>query len=146
MGRLPGEGFAAVLASAPNVAEALARTTRAVLEEGRVARVTKELCAAMVCGVTYCTPLLVERRKALRDLGVSADKLTALWDNARDPRYDEAERAALAAAVALSREPRALPETIWDPLRAHYDDGEIIEVLAAIAHFNALSRLANALV
>lgn len=135
-----------MLASAPHVAEALARTTRAVLEEGRVARVTKELCAAMVCGVTYSTPLLVERRKALRDLGVSADKLTALWDNARDPRYDEAERAALAAAVALSREPRALPETIWDRLHAHYDDGEIIEVLAAIAHFNALSRLANALV
>ena len=145
MARLPGECLADVLNAAPPIARVLHDASTTLLETGSVARSTKELCAAMVCGVTFCTPLLVERRKVLRDLGVSSEKLTALWENARDPRYDDAERAALAAAVAISREPRALPDAIWDPLRAAYDDAEIVEILAVVAHFNALCRLANAL-
>ncbi|MBV9971797.1 MAG: carboxymuconolactone decarboxylase family protein, partial [Candidatus Eremiobacteraeota bacterium] len=52
-----------------------------------------------------------------RRLGVEDVMLDELWDYARSERFTEAERAALAAAVAITREPRALPETVWQDLR-----------------------------
>lgn len=71
--------------------------------------------------------------------------LDELWDFARNPKFTDAERAALAAAVAITREPRGLPEPVWEDLRKHFDDGQIIEILCAIGLFNYFNRLNNAL-
>ena len=71
--------------------------------------------------------------------------LDELWDYANSPRFSEAERAALAAAVAITREPRGLPEPVWENLRKHYDDGEIVEIVCSIGLFNYFNRFNNAL-
>lgn len=71
--------------------------------------------------------------------------LDELWDYARSPKFTGAERAALAAAVAITREPRGLPEPVWIELRKHFDDGEIVEILCSIGLFNYFNRLNNAL-
>lgn len=80
-----------------------------------------------------------------RRLGVEQDVLDEIWDFARSPKFSEAERAALAAAVAMTREPRGLPEPVWEELRKHYDDGEIVELVCAIGLFNYFNRVNNAL-
>ena len=80
-----------------------------------------------------------------RRLGVEQAKLDELWDYARSEQYDDAERAALAAAVAMTREPRALPDAIWAGLRKHYDDGQIVEIICTIGLFNYFNRVNNAL-
>jgi alkylhydroperoxidase family enzyme len=71
--------------------------------------------------------------------------LDELWDFANNPKFTPAERAALAAAVAITREPRGLPEPVWLDLRKHFDDGEIVEILCAIGLFNYFNRINNAL-
>ncbi len=71
--------------------------------------------------------------------------LDELWDFARNPKFTDAERAALAAAVAITREPRGLPESVWQDLRNHFDDGEIVEILCAVGLFNYFNRFNNAL-
>ena len=81
----------------------------------------------------------------LRRLGVEQEQLDALWDYASHPGFTEAERAALAAAVAITREPRGLPEPVWENLRKHYDDGEIVEIVCSIGLFNYFNRFNNAL-
>ncbi|MFN2527732.1 MAG: carboxymuconolactone decarboxylase family protein [Candidatus Baltobacteraceae bacterium] len=80
-----------------------------------------------------------------RRLGVEQAMLDELWDFARNPKFTDAERAALAAAVAITREPRGLPEPVWQDLRNHFDDGEIVEILCAVGLFNYFNRLNNAL-
>lgn len=80
-----------------------------------------------------------------RRLGVEQEMLDELPDFARNPKFTDAERAAIAAAVAITREPRALPDPVWADLRKHYDDGEIVEILCAIGLFNYFNRLNNAL-
>ncbi|MBV8245746.1 MAG: hypothetical protein JOZ38_07485 [Candidatus Eremiobacteraeota bacterium] len=72
-------------------------------------------------------------------------KLDELWDFARSDKYDSAERAALAAAVAMTREPRALPDAVWQDLRRHYDDGQIVEIVCTIGLFNYFNRVNNTL-
>lgn len=71
--------------------------------------------------------------------------LDEIWDFARSPKFSAAERAALAAAVAMTREPRGLPEPVWEELRKHYDDGEIVELVCSIGLFNYFNRVNNAL-
>ncbi len=80
-----------------------------------------------------------------RRLGVDDTTLDALADYARDPSFTPRERAALAASVALTREPRALPPAVRCELEAHYDEGEIVELVSLIAAMNALTRLSNVL-
>ena len=71
--------------------------------------------------------------------------LDELWDYARSERFTAAERAALAAAVAMTREPRAMPDAVWNDLRRHFDDGEIVEIICTIGLFNYFNRVNNAL-
>jgi alkylhydroperoxidase family enzyme len=118
---------------------------RALFAPSAIEPATVALCAAMVAGLTFCTPLLVECRREARKHGVDAGKLNELWGFARSERYGPAERAALSAAVALTREPRALPEAVAKELRESYDDGQVAEIVCAIAETNALARIVNAL-
>jgi AhpD family alkylhydroperoxidase len=99
----------------------------------------------MVSAVNFCQPALVAYRREARHAGASTQQLNALWDFARSDLFGEGDKAALAAAVALSREARGLPDAVWDQLRAAFDDAQIVEVLALIGTINGLNRISNAL-
>lgn len=144
-GEVPDANLFATIAARPEIAKAFAEHLRVVMQSGTVPRATKALCAAMVSAVNFCEPALIAYRREARSAGVSVDTLNALWDFARSDLFSEAQKAALSAAVALTREARGLPDTIWDRLRAEYADGEIVEVLSLIGLVNALNRVSNAL-
>lgn len=99
----------------------------------------------MVAGLTFCEPALVAHRRTARALGADAKMLNDLWNNAGSERYTAAQKAALAAAVAITREPRGLPDALWDDLKAHYSDAQIVELLCAIGVANYRNRVENAL-
>jgi AhpD family alkylhydroperoxidase len=133
------------LASRPGISRSLAAHLRELFESGTVPRRTKELCSLMVawlCACDYCTCVHEEVAKRA---GVDTQTLAQLSDYARSPLFSDAERAALAAAVALTREPRALPPNLWDALRRHYDKGECVEILAVIGVNNYIARVSNGL-
>ncbi|HET9096548.1 MAG TPA: hypothetical protein VFN37_07795 [Candidatus Baltobacteraceae bacterium] len=142
---LPDGNLFATIAVRPEVCRSAARHLRAILECGTVAHATKALCAAMVCAVNFCEPALIAYRREARAAGVSVEMLNALWDFARSDLFTDGQKAALSTAVALTREPRGLPDPVWGQLRAHYDDGEIVEILALIGMVNSLNRMSNAL-
>lgn len=142
---MPPRDVQSALAERPQIARELAAHVRTIVESGTVDARTKHLCAAMVAAVNFCDPLLIEHRRAARHAGAATEKLNDLWDFAKSDRFGGDERAALSAAVALSREPRALPPAIWRELRAHYDGGGISEILCTIGVMNYVARLYNAL-
>jgi AhpD family alkylhydroperoxidase len=133
------------LAVRPEIARTLAAHVRALAEDGSVSPRTKELIALMVGWLNACDYCTCVHEEVARGLGVDEETLAALGDFAASPQFDDAERAALAATVALTREPRALPPAVRASLEAHYDAGEIVEILAVIGANNYLSRVSNAL-
>ena len=133
------------LAVRPRIAESLARHLRDVGESGSVPRRTKELVALMVSWLNVCVVCAKSHEALARHLGVDQETLDALEDYTRSDRFTAAERAALSAAVALTREPRALPPPVRDALRAHFDEGGCVEILATIGLYNYVNRLHNAL-
>ena len=131
--------------SRPQIARASAALLRAIVQEGTVSSETKELCGLMVAWLNGCNRCASAHVAYAQRLGVSKQKLDALFDYARDESFDDSQRAALAAAVALTREPRALPPAVRLQLQQHYDEGEIYELLNAIGVANYLTRVNNAL-
>jgi AhpD family alkylhydroperoxidase len=138
-----GDLFSA-LAARPQLARTLAAHVRE-LDAGTIPPRTRELIALMVAWLNACDYCTCVHEEIAREVGVDEDVLATLGDFGRSPHFCAAERAALSAAVALTREPRALPPPVWNELRAHYDEGTCVEIVAAIGLNNYLSRVVNAL-
>jgi alkylhydroperoxidase family enzyme len=80
-----------------------------------------------------------------RRFGSDDETIAALRDYANSERFNDAEKAALAVAEALTKDPTGLAEPLWDDLRRHYTDEQIIEIICSIGLFNYFNRLNNAL-
>ena len=59
--------------------------------------------------------------------------------------FTEAEKLALELAERTTADSNQVDDEFWNELRKHYDEGEIIELLAAIGLFNYFNRFNNAL-
>ncbi|MEM7445424.1 MAG: carboxymuconolactone decarboxylase family protein [Pseudomonadota bacterium] len=123
----------------PAMVKAFADLNKAVME-GEVDPGLKRLIghiASRVAGCDYCmahTALGAGRK------GVNDDKLEAIWEYQTSPLYSDAERAALDFAAAAASVPNAVTPEIGERLRAHWDDGQIVEILGVIALFGFLNR------
>jgi len=80
-----------------------------------------------------------------RRFGADEQILAELDDYARSADFSAAEKAALSAAEALTRDATSLAQPVWDDLRAHFDDGQIVEIVCTIGLFNYFNRVNNAL-
>jgi alkylhydroperoxidase family enzyme len=71
--------------------------------------------------------------------GTALEKLLAVERFRESPLFDDAERAALAFAEAVSRMPTAVTDDDFAPLLRHYTAPQIVELAATIAveHFRA---------
>jgi alkylhydroperoxidase family enzyme len=74
------------------------------------------------------------------DAGVSDEKIAALPDYQTSPLYDEAERAALELADAVTATPADVSDDLYARLRAHYDDAQMVELAATAAMENFRAR------
>jgi len=72
--------------------------------------------------------------------GVSADKLAAVKDFAASPLFSPAEKAALAIAAAAGRTPNAVTDAMFAELRKHWNEAEVVEIVAAIAATGFVNR------
>jgi AhpD family alkylhydroperoxidase len=139
------EGLFSAIAARPQIARTLAAHLRSLNDDGTVPARTKELIALMVGWLNACDYCTCVHEEIALKLGIETQTLAELGDFHRSERFTDAERAALTATVALTREPRALPPPVLEQLREHYDEGEIVEILSAIGVNNYVSRLSNAL-
>ncbi len=80
-----------------------------------------------------------------RRLGWSEDQLNNLANFRERSDFTEAEKAALDLAERATRDSNGVDDVFWNELRQYYEEGEIIELLAAIGLFNYFNRFNNAL-
>ncbi|HSE96513.1 MAG TPA: hypothetical protein VLD61_11530 [Methylomirabilota bacterium] len=71
--------------------------------------------------------------------GLPIEKLQALGRFRDSPLFNDAERAALAFAEAVTATPTAVTDEIFAPVGRHYTPAQIVELAATIAveHFRA---------
>ena len=98
--------------------------------------------ASLINGCAYCVDM---HTKVARSLGETEQRLynVSLWRDA--PFYTERERAALAwtEAVTLVHVDH-VPDDVYEMVRQHFDEKELVDLTAAIVVINGWNRIAIA--
>lgn len=128
------------MARRPSIARAFMDLNRAVLYEGTVPEELKmliSLVASQAAGCRYCQAHMANLSSIYR---ASDAKIAAVWDFMTSPLFSDAERAALHLAYKASLLPNEAEEAEFTALRDHFDDGQIVEIVATVALFGYLNR------
>jgi uncharacterized peroxidase-related enzyme len=124
----------------PNIAEAFMRLNQAVLYEGTAPQELKmlvSLVASQAAGCLYCQAHMANLSSIY---SASDDKIQAVWEYETSPLFSDAERAALRLAHHAALVPNQATEEDFAALAGHFDDGQIVEIVAAISLFGYLNR------
>ena len=79
-----------------------------------------------------------------KQFGVGDDALAGLRDPARHP-FPPDQKAALLFADAMTDGPGHVPDPVYDELRRHFSEPQIVEIACVIGLFNYFNRFNNAL-
>ena len=77
--------------------------------------------------------------------GWSEEQLKDLANFRKRSDFTDAEKAAIELAERVTNDSNGVDDDFWKELRKHFDEGEIVELLAAIGLFNYFNRFNNAL-
>ena len=72
--------------------------------------------------------------------GMDERKLAAVWEYRTSPLYTEAERVALDFAVAAASQPNDVSNELFEKMKQHWTEGQIVEIAATVALFGFLNR------
>ena len=77
--------------------------------------------------------------------GWSEEQIENLGEFEKRDDFTTAEKVALRLAERMTIDSHTVDDELWKELRSHYDEGEIIELAAAIGLFNYFNRFNDAL-
>ncbi len=128
------------MARRPNIAKCFAALNKAVLYEGTVSEELKmliSLASSYAAGCRYCQSHMANLSSIYK---ASDEKIAALWEFDRSPLFSAAERAAIALALKAGTLPNEASKEDFDELAKHFDEGQVVEIVASIALFGYLNR------
>jgi AhpD family alkylhydroperoxidase len=123
--------------------DALQAVGKAAYGCGLTARLIElvNLRASQINGCSVCVDM---HARALREAGESDERIFAVVAWRETPYYDEAERAALALAEAVTRladRPDPVPDAVWEDAADNFSEAELAGLVLAVANVNLWNRL-----
>ena len=125
----------------PRIADAFVEMNQAVMEnKGRVTSALKREIAylsSMTSGCRYCEAHAI---RAAERYGSTEERMQNIWEYKTHEAFSPADRAAFDLAIAASQVPNAVNQALAEEARAHWDEGEIVEIMGVVALFGYLNR------
>jgi uncharacterized peroxidase-related enzyme len=136
-----------IMARRPEIVHGFIALRRAVLDpaSGTVPAELKNLVchlAGLTHGCRYCQAHALQ---GAARAGAEQARLEAVWEYRTSPLFTEAERATLDFAVHAASVPNAVTDEDFDRMREHWDEGQIVEILAAVSLYGFLNRFNDSL-
>lgn len=128
------------LGRSPEILRGFGALSGAVLGASRIEPGLRQLVAFVASTAAGCRYCQAHTSHGAERLGVSPDKLRAAFEFDSSPLFTPAERAALRLARDASLLPNASTPEHFDDLRAHFDEREIVDLVAIISLFGWLNR------
>ncbi len=128
------------MARRPSIAEAFMQLNQVVLYEGTVPKALKMMVALMTSMATGCRYCQGHMANLSHVYDVPDEKIAAIWECETSPLFSEAEKAALVLAREAAGVPNMASAAHFDALKVHFDEAEIVEIVASIALFGYLNR------
>jgi AhpD family alkylhydroperoxidase len=120
-------GVAGIISRQPKVAEALA-TLNAALRAGTLPPRLLELVRLRIAFHNQCRSCMSVRYQSAIDDGLTEDAVCSLERPADAPDLTDAERAALKFADLFATNHLAIDDSIYDELRRHFTEDELVQL------------------
>lgn len=128
------------MARRPNIAKRFGALNQAVLYEGTVSEELKmlvSLISSQASGCRYCQSHMANLSSIYK---ASDKKIAAVWEFESSDLFSDAERAALRLAYKASLLPNEASDEDFAELAKHFDEGQVVEIVASVALFGFLNR------
>lgn len=128
------------MARRPSIAKAFAQLNQAILYEGTVPEETKMLVAlisSQASGCRYCQSHMANLSSIYK---ASDEKIAHLWEFESHALFSPAERAALRVGMKAGQLPNECDADDFTALKEHWDEGQIVEIVASLGLFGYLNR------
>ena len=133
------------VAHRPEILQTMIAHMEAVLNTGTLPTSLKELVIVRTSQMNSCEYCLASHSLLAKKLGYSDAQIATLSAFEGSESFTPREKAALRLAERLTRNERALTEEELAELKAHFTEGEIVELMAASGLFNYFNRFNNLL-
>ena len=136
-----------IMARRPAIVQGFIALRRAVLDpaSGTVPAELKNLCAHVASRTHGCRYCQAHSLQGAGRSGAEQARLEAVWEFADSDLFDQAEKAALDFSVKAASVPNGVSDADVERMRRHWDDGQFVEILAAVALFGVRSRFNDSL-
>lgn len=128
------------MARRPEILRAFSELITQIWRTGTVPVGLKPLVAIIASTAAGCRYCQAHETVDAKMRGVDEAKIAEVWDFESSELYSDAERAALRFARDASLVPNAVTLEHFEDLRRHWDEGEIVELLAVVGLFGFLNR------
>jgi len=124
----------------PKLLKAYAQLSAAIWDpEGSVDLGLRRLIGHVASRAAGCQYCMAHTAGHALHSGIDDAKLSAVWEYRTSPLFNAAERAALDVALAAGQVPNDVTDKMFAELRKHWNEGEVVEIVAVIAVF-AIAR------
>ena len=133
------------LAHRPEILATMIAHLEAILDTGTLPTRLKELVIVRTSQLNACEYCRASHTAICRKLGWTDQQLEHLPDYEKRDDFTAAEKAALHLAEKMTCEADRYTDADFTHLRSFYDEGEVVELMAAIGVFNYFNRFNNLL-
>jgi len=136
-----------ITGNAPEIGEKMWEIFFEILKDGQVDWVTKELLILKSTKMGDCLYCVTQHEAVSSRLGVSKEKQQDIVgvEYRNSPHYTEQEVAILDLCSHVVINPEEIPADVWERVKKHYDDGQVIEILATIGAYLQVSKFGDAM-
>ena len=133
------------VAHRPEIFETMIAHFEAILNTGTLPVKLKELVIVRTSQLNACEYCLASHSQIAMRLGWSREQVEDLANFEERDDFSPAEKAALRLAEKMTLNSTQIGDAEFARLRDFYNEGEIVELMAAIGLFNYFNRFNNAL-
>ena len=128
------------MARQPEIMKTFIAMSGTILGRGSVDRQTKQLVAYMASNAAGCRYCQAHTSAQAVRAGAAGQKIAAAFEFETSPLFSDADRAAMRFARDAALVPNATTPAHFIELRQHFDDAQIVEIVAVISLFGFLNR------
>lgn len=131
-----------IMARRPEIVQGFIALRRAVLDpaSGTVPAELKNLCAHLASRAHGCQYCQAHSLQGAGRAGAEQARLEAVWEFQTSELFSEAERVALDFSIKAASVPNGVSDEDFDRMKEHWDEGQIVEILAAVSLYGFLNR------
>ena len=136
-----------VFGHTPELGSVFTDSVMAMLKDGELDWVTKELIILKATHRNECQYCVVQHETLSKRLGISEDKIADIGgDRYKDSsHFTDAEKALMDLTVQIGVDANHVSAELWGRLKQHFSEPQIVEAVFVITQYIAISKFGDAL-